>query len=108
MQLVERSAGVAEPASADHGDDHTGCGNYRGNDERRLVAHAARGMFVDLGAGNVGEIEHFAGMQHGSGERAQFRAVHSPYKHSHQPGRHLVVGNFVVGISVNKEPDFVG
>ena len=107
LQLVQRAAGVAEPAPADHGDGHAGCGNHRGNDERRLVADAARGMFVDLRARNVGEIKDFAGVQHRASEGAQFRAVHSPDEHSHQPGGHLIVGNFVLSIGTHKKVDFV-
>ena len=65
-------------------------------------------MLVHLGAGNVGEIEHFAGMQHGGGERAQFGTGHSADEHSHQPGRHLIVGDLVVGVGADEEADLVG
>ncbi len=66
LQFVQRAAGVAKPAAADHGNSDAGCGDNRRDDERSLVADAAGGMFVHLGARNVGEIEHFAGMQHGA------------------------------------------
>ena len=35
------------------------------------------------------------------------RAGHAPDEHSHQPGRHLIVGNFVVGVGTDEELDFV-
>ncbi len=41
-------------------------------------------------------------------ERAQFGTGHSPDEHGHQPGRHLIVGNFVVGVGADQECDFVG
>ena len=47
-------------------------------------------------------------MKHGAGERAQFRARHSSDQHGHQPGRHLVVGDLVLGIGTDEETDFVG
>ena len=50
LQLVERAAGVAQRASADHGDGETAGGGDGRHQKTGLVAHSARGVLVHGGA----------------------------------------------------------
>src|ERR1700676_1718980 len=65
FEFVERAAGVAETAAADHGNSEPACGNDGSEDERSLIANAAGGMLVHFSAGNAGEIENLARAKHG-------------------------------------------
>ena len=47
-ELVERAAGVPEPAAGHHRDHHAAGGHQRRQAERHLVSHPAGGMLVDL------------------------------------------------------------
>ena len=118
FKLVERAAGVAEPAPADH----------RHVDLRDLHWHAARpslpapaaattGAITSdvlsptppveclstFRAGNAAEIEHFARVQHGFGERGGFGGCHAAPNHGHQPSGKLVVGNGAVRGAINEK-----
>src|SRR6185312_7960811 len=77
FELVERSAGMAEPAAADHWNEHalaaerdveTGCGNHRRDNERCFVANASRGVLINFAAAQRREIEHLPGVQHSVGK----------------------------------------
>ena len=68
LELVEGAAGVAQAAAGDHRHvDAAGRGQRREH-EAGLVADAARRVLVDLGAGELGEVEHLAGAHHRLGE----------------------------------------
>ena len=80
LELVQRSAGVAEAAARDHGHVDAAGRGQRSEDQRRLVAHAARGVLVDLGAGQVGEVEHLARAASSPRVRATVSAAVMPLK----------------------------
>ena len=65
---------MAEAAAADHGNGEAARGDDGSEDERSFVADAAGGMLVDFFAGKSGQIEDFAGIQHGFGERGESRS----------------------------------
>ena len=99
---------MAKSAAADHGHGHAGSGDEGSDDKRCLVAHAASRVLVNLGAGQVREIDDFAGIQHRGGECAQFAAGHAADDHGHQPGRYLVVGDLVARVRLDEELDLIG
>ena len=70
LEFVERAAGVAEAAAADHRHRDARGGRQRSEHQRSLVAHAAGGMLVDFSCGQRREVEHFAGAQHRVGQAA--------------------------------------
>ena len=86
FQLIERAAGVAKAATADHRDVEAGRGDDGSDDERGLVADAAGGVFVHLRGGQVGPIEHLAGIEHGFGEGGELGASHAAPEDGHQKG----------------------
>ena len=97
LELVERSAGVTEPATAHHRHRHAARGDERREADRDLVADAARRVLVDLRAGHGREVEDAPGMQHRLGERDRLDVVEAAEEHGHQERRHLVVGERSVG-----------
>ena len=99
LELVERAAGVAEPAPAHHGHLDPAGRHQRRQRQRGLVPHAAGGVLVDLRAGDVGEVEHVPGVEHGRGERLQLRLAHAPEEDRHAEGGHLVVGHAPLGVA---------
>ena len=107
FELIERAAGVAEAAAADHRNGEAARGDDGREDERSLVADAAGGMLVHFFAGKIGEIEDFAGMEHGFGERGDLGAVQAADPRGHEPGGHLVVGNFAAGVAGDEEVDLL-
>ena len=58
LELVERTAGVAQTTARDHRHRHTAGGGDRRKDQARLVADAAGGMLVDLRSRDVGKVDH--------------------------------------------------
>jgi len=106
FELVERAAGVTESAAADHGNGYTGSGSERSEHERSLVANAAGGVLVDFARGQRREIEHFARMQHGVGERRGFGAGHAAQHNRHEPRGDLVVGDIAARVGVDQAFDF--
>ena len=97
LELVERSAGVSEPATAHHRHRYAARGDERREADRDLVADAARRVLVDLRAGHRREIEDAPRMQHRLGERDRLDVVEAAEEHRHQERRHLVVGERTVG-----------
>ena len=63
-----------KPAAADHRHRQSAGRHDRRKNQRSLVADAAGRMFVHFFPGKSRKIEHFAGMQHRLGQRADFSA----------------------------------
>ena len=63
VELVQRAAGVAEPAAGDHRHRAAAGGEDRGEDQRHLVAHAAGRVLVDHRPVEV-PVQHGAGVAH--------------------------------------------
>ena len=76
-----------------------------GEDEGGFVADAAGGVLVDFFAGEIGEIQHFAGIQHDLGERGEFGTGHAANPDGHEPSGHLVVGNVAASVAGDQEVD---
>ena len=93
LDLVERSAGVAQAAAAHLGDFCAAGGAQGRDDQRRRIAHAAGRMLVHAHAADAGKIGHFAGMHHGEREVARFFGGHAVKPGGHQQRGQLVIGN---------------
>ena len=61
------------PRPRDHRHRDAAGRDQRRQRQRDLVAHAAGRVLVDLGAGDVGEVEHVAGVEHGLGRGPRAR-----------------------------------
>src|SRR5215467_5387202 len=64
-------------------------------------------MLVHFPAGDLRKRHYLTGAQHGLGQRGYFRAAQPANPRGHQPGGHLVIGNFAAGVSGNQEVDFL-
>src|SRR5271170_7133083 len=85
VELVERAAGVAEGATADHWIDESGSGNDRRDDEGDAVADSAGGVLVDGEFFQRRGIEDFAGVAHRIGEGMEFVTAQTAKKDRHEP-----------------------
>ena len=103
FELVERAAGVAEATTADHGNGEASGGGDGGENERGFVADATGGMLVHFSAGDAGEIEDLARAKHGLGERGELGTIDAANPRGHEPGGHLVIGNFAEGVAGDQE-----
>jgi hypothetical protein len=65
--------------------------------QRDLVAHAAGGVLVDLGAGDGRQVEHVAGAEHGLGEGQHLGRGHAAEEDRHAEGGQLGVGDLAGG-----------
>ncbi len=100
FELVQRAAGVAQAAAADHGHDDA-CGRPGGShhgrqDEAELVAHAAGAVLVEHRAAEAAQrgaapVQHAAGLRHGLGQGRGLGAVHAAPDDGHGQGSGLAV-----------------
>ena len=103
FQFVQRSTGVPQSSSTDHGNVKSGSRHDRCNHQRRLVAHSTGGMFIHFRCGQIRPIEHHAGMKHRFRQRGKLCAAHPAPNHSHQPRSNLIVGNMPTRNSLNEK-----
>jgi len=106
FKFVQGAAGVAEAAAADHGDGESSRGDDRGEDEGGFVANAAGGVLVHLFHGQVEMIDDFAGVQHHFGEGGDLGVGEATNPGGHEPGGHLIIGDFALGVAGDEESDF--
>ena len=96
---ARRSSGTFTPQAAASG----------ASGERDLVADAARGVLVDLRAGDVREVEHVARARASrSVSAAHLGVVHPAEEHRHAEGGHLVVGDFAAREPTDERGDLLG
>ena len=94
LELVERAAGVAEPAAAHLPERHAAGGDDRPDGERRLVPHAAGRVLVDdLAAERRAEVDRLAAADHRVRQRERLLAVQAAEVDRHAERGHLVVGH---------------
>ena len=105
FKLVERAAGVAERAAADHGHVQAAGGGDGRDEEAGLVTDAAGGVLVDGGFTQRTRIETNAGVPHGQGEGADFVEAESVETDGHQPGGKLLGGDGLGGGTGDEEMD---
>src|SRR5690606_17938219 len=75
--------------------------------QRDLVADAAGRMLVDLGARNVGKVDHDTGAQHDVNERCQLGIGQPDEKDRHQEGGHLVLLDAATRVPVEERAQLV-
>jgi hypothetical protein len=85
FQLVQRAAGVAQAAPADHR-HHAAAGRHHGRQHQAdLVAHTTGGVFVQHRAvqAGVGPLQHFTAARHRVGQRHRLGGVHAAQQDGH-------------------------
>jgi len=108
LEFIERSAGNAEPATANHRHPEFVAGQERREHERDLVSNAAGGMLVDPGRGAVGIFQDAATFHHRFREDVGFGGRHPLEENRHGPGAHLIIGDFAVRKSRDDVGDLLG
>ena len=108
LQLVERAAGVAEPAARHLGHGHAAGRGQRRQHNRHLVADAARAVLADLDAGHVRQVDPLARPHHGVGQPGGLLGRHAPPDDGHQQRRQLIVGDRRVGRPLDERLDRLG
>jgi len=92
LELVERTARMAQGASRKLRDRHAAGGDQRHDDQRHRIADAAGGVLVDDRAREVRVRQHVARAHHGLGQGEDFLVVQSTdrRRHHQRGNRHLV------------------
>src|SRR5579875_2831258 len=93
FELIDGPAGMAQaaPGHLPHGDATSR--HQRRDGQRHLIAHSARAVLIDDRSHRIAYAQFFAGMRHRQRQVAGLARIHAAPVDSHQPGRHLVIGN---------------
>ena len=78
----------------------------RRQDQGRLVAHAARGVFIHGLCTETRQIDRVARTHHRVGQNRRLMVVHTAEKYRHGERRHLIIGNRTVGKARDDKADF--
>ena len=97
LELVDRAAGVPERPAGALRHQRAARGDDGHDDERHLVADAARAVLADLHARQRRQVDALAGPDHGVGQPRGLVGVEAAEHDGHQQGRRLVLGNRAVG-----------
>jgi hypothetical protein len=109
LELVERAAGVAQPAAAHLADGHSAGGDDRADRDRRLVADAAGRVLVDdLAPERSGEVERASARDHRVGQRVGLRGRHAAEVDGHAERRELVVRDLAARVAEDQLCDLAG
>ena len=106
VELVERAAGVAEPAARDHRDERAAGGEQRREDQRDLVADAAGRVLVEHRAVEVPRQDR-AGVAHRLRERHALGRLEVAEEDRHRERGGLAVGDAAVGDALDEEAQLV-
>jgi hypothetical protein len=93
FELVERSPCMPQASTRHHWDRDTQRRDERREDQRDLVADAARGMLVDARDRQVRKIQPGSAPEHRVGQCGDLPAIHATPVDGHEERRHLVVGD---------------
>ena len=108
LELVDRAAGVAEAAAGHLGHLDAAGRHHRHEDERGLVPHAAGGVLVRLDAGDAGEVDRLAAVEHGEREIERLAPVHAAKIDRHRHGGHLIVRHGAVDKAADHPLNLLG
>ncbi len=108
-ELVQRAAGVTEPAARDHRHEAAQRGDDRREDEAHLVSDAAGRVLVQQRAAEVGArpVEHLARVGHGARERRAFSRGHATEVHGHRERGDLALAHRAVDEPRHQFLDFL-
>ena len=106
-QFLQRVHDVVALRVTHHRHDHSARHRQGHEHKRRLVAHAAGRVFVDLRLRDVREIDHLAGKHHLLGKLGRFLGRHLLEVDGHQQSRELVLGQIAIKRAVDNEADFL-
>ena len=106
LHLVDGAARVPEPAAAHLRDLHAARRRDRHDHEARLVADAARRVFVDRHAVHAGEVDRVAGVRHRARQPRRLARRHALKADRHHQRRKLVVRDAAVRAAAHDRVDF--
>ncbi len=107
LQLVQRSAGVAEATTRQLGYRRT-AGSHQGRQRQRdLVTDTTGRVLVHCRAVHSGQIHPYAGGDHGRCPPRQLTGMHAPQEECHEQGRHLLVRHLPPGVGVDDPVDLL-
>ena len=107
FELIQRTAGVPQPAPAHLRHRHAARRHQRRQNQRRRIAHAAGGMLVNLLARNRRQVTHVAAVAHGKRQVSGFLRGHAIQANRHQQRRQLIIRNGLVRRSAREKGDFL-
>ncbi len=107
LELVERAAGVPEPAARQLGHGRATGRDERAQHQRDLVADASRGVLVDGGPPDARQVEAGARRQHRRGPAGELGGLHAPPHDRHEQGRGLLVGDVADGVGLDEPVDLL-
>ncbi len=99
---------MAEAATRQFGDYDAERCEDRGQDQCRLVSHAARAVFVRRKTGDTRELHGLTRGDHGACKLDRFVYRHASKVDGHQPGGHLIVRHVTANVGVDKRVNVVG
>src|SRR5262249_39067243 len=103
LELVERAARMAQPTTRDHRHTNTARRHQRRDDDRRLIADAARRMLVSFWFGNIGKVENVSGVEHRLGEDLLLVLVHTVQVDGHEQRADLIIRDAAARDSADEE-----
>ncbi len=102
FHFVQRAAAGTQTAPAHLAHRQTAGSHQRLHHQRRLIAHAAGGVFVYGEGGHVVQIEQVARVSHSQGQGHRFPPAHAANGDRHDQRRRLVIRNAASGVFLNK------
>src|SRR5438874_8987629 len=108
FELVERAAGVAQPASRHHRNGDAAGGDQGREHEGDFVADTAGRVLVDAGRRPPIERKALPRRQHCIGQRRQLLAPESAQTDAHQHRRDLIIGDPIRGVLRHERGPFLG
>ena len=108
LQLVEGAARVPQAPARQLRDRDTEARNQRGQGQRDLVSHTARGVLVGGRLADAGEVHARARADHRVRPAGDLAPVHAAQENRHGQGGHLLVLDDALRVGVDRPVDLVG
>ena len=108
LELVEGAARVPQTSARELRDGHAEARDQRGQGQRDLVTHAARGVLVGGRLADAGEVHARARADHRVRPAGDLATVHAAQENRHGQGGHLLVLDDALRVGVDRPVDLVG
>ena len=108
LELVEGAARVPQASARQLRDGHAEARDQRGQGQRDLVAHAARGVLVGGRLADAGEVHARARADHRVRPAGNLAPVHAAQENRHGQGGHLLILDDALRVGVDRPVDLVG